>query len=103
MSDISELADWLKDINEHHSMIVGDFNDFQKACKHAMLTCATSIQTLRDLEDDTKDTKKPADQRNANLKTGLNKAIKSFLDESQKIRKWNMELTSGISRHFKQW
>jgi len=103
MSTVKDLSEELKDINEFDSQLAKDFNDFQKDSKHAMLTLGKTIQELADLEDEMQNPKKSVQERNKMLETGLNKAVKSYLTESQKVQKCKMELTSFLNRVFKVW
>jgi archaellum component FlaC len=103
MSTIKDLSEELKDINEHDSELANDFNDFQKATKHAMLILGKTIQELADLEEEMKNPRKSVEERNKMLATDLNKAVKSYLTESQKVYKWKMELPHFLNRVFKVW
>jgi hypothetical protein len=102
MSDIKDLQASLKSVNQHQQMVIDQFNEFVKATKHGLLTLAGSIQDLADLEKEMKNDKKTAEQRNDLLKKGLNEAVKTFLDESKKVRKCDT-LSYYVASHFKEW
>jgi hypothetical protein len=103
MSTLKDLGEELKDLNEHDGEISKDFDGFLKDTKHAMLTLGKTIQELADLEDEMKNPKKSVDERNKMLAADLNKAVKSYLTESQKVLKREVEMTSFLNRVFKVW
>jgi hypothetical protein len=103
MSDVKELQKLLKNMNDEDKAVGDDFNDFMKATKHGLLTLAASIQDFADLEEGMKDPRRPVKERNALLQTGMDKAVKSFLDASQKVRKFQHRITPVVMGQFKDW
>jgi chromosome segregation ATPase len=103
MSTVKDLREELKDINEYDSELARDLNDFQKASKHALMTLGKTIQELADLEEEMKNPRKSVEERNKMLETGLNKAVKNYLSESQKVYKSKVELPTFLNRVYKVW
>ena|SRR5712672_1986797 len=103
MSTVKDLGEELKDLNEHDREISKDFDDFLKDTKHAMLILGKTVQELADIEEEMKNSKKSVEERNKMLASDLNKAVKSYLSESQKVIKWKNELPTFLNRVIKVW